>query len=105
MAAGGGAVAYVAGPNMSEFYYKTCRALGKQTADAWYFRAMESGLRVVEGESLDRLAGVEKCRDSYGLSLADCYALALAKSEGALLLTTDSGLAKVPGANVRHFRV
>jgi predicted nucleic acid-binding protein len=66
---------------------------------------LESGLRVVQGEELDRLAGVEKCMDAVGLSLADCYALALAKAEGALLLTTDSGLAKVAEAKVRHLPV
>ena len=96
------AAGYVSGPNLAEFYYVTCRKLGKQTADAWYFRALESGLAVAEGDYLDRLAGQEKCKDGVGLSLADCYALALARSEGALLLTTDSGLANVVNAKVKH---
>jgi predicted nucleic acid-binding protein len=94
---------YVSGPNLAEFYYKTCQKLGKQTADAWYYRAVESGLSVVHGEELDRLAGAEKCSHSSELSLADCFALALAKREGALLLTTDGALARTSGVRTRHF--
>ena len=92
----------IAGPNLSEFYYKTCQKLGRQTADTWYYQAIESGLAVVGGEELDRLAGLEKCRGRPVLALADCFALALAKSEGALLVTTDSGLAKAREVRVRH---
>ena len=40
------------------------------------------------------MAGLEKCRQQK-LSLADCYALGLAKRVKATLLTTDSELAKV----------
>jgi len=35
------------------------------------------------------------------LSLADCYALALAKSENALLLTTDAGIVGIGEARTR----
>ena len=90
--------------NLAEFYYKTCQKLGKQTADTWYFQVMESGLLVVHREELVRLAGLEKCRQSHGLALADCFALALAKAENALLLTTDSELANVAEVSVRHVR-
>jgi predicted nucleic acid-binding protein len=48
-----------------------------------------------------RLAGLEKCRNSPKLWLADCFALALAKSESALLVTTDGELAKGKGVAVR----
>jgi len=64
-----------------------------------------SELEVVEKEALVRLAGLEKCRNSPKLSLADCFALALAKSESALLVTTDGVLAKAEGVNVRHIRI
>jgi predicted nucleic acid-binding protein len=100
-----GTASLVAGANLSEFYYKTCQKLGKQTADGWYYRTLESGLTVRGGEELDRLAGLEKCRHSAALSLADCYALALAKAEAALLLTTDSGLAKAKDVRARLFTV
>jgi predicted nucleic acid-binding protein len=91
--------------NMAEFYYKTCQKLGKQTADAWYFMLRSSELDVVDREDLVRLAGLEKCRHSAALSLADCFALALAKSERAFLITTDGKLAKADGVEVRHIRI
>ena len=90
--------------NMAEFYYKACQKFGKQTADAWYFRLRSSELDVVDGEDLVRLAGLEKCRN-HALSLADCFALALAKSERALLITTDGKLAMADGVEVRHIRI
>lgn len=81
--------------NLSEFHYKTCEKLGKTTADIRYYQLRRTRLRVVEtDEDLSRLAGVEKCRSHQKLSLADCFALALAKRERATLLTTDRELAK-----------
>ena len=91
--------------NLAEFYYKACRKLGKQTADTWYFQLRNSELDVVEGGELARLAGLEKCRGSPTLSLADCFALALARSESALLVTTDGELAMTEGIEVRHIRI
>ncbi len=91
--------------NMSEFYYKTCQKFSKQTADTWYFQLRNSDLRIVHREELIRAAGLEKCRQSPALSLADCFALALAKSENALLITTDSELAKVSDVRTRHVEV
>ncbi len=91
--------------NLAEFYYKACRKLGKQTADAWYFQIRRSGIEVVYNEGLARQAALEKCRQTLSLALADCFALALAKAEHALLLTTDSELAKVKGVKVRHFKI
>jgi predicted nucleic acid-binding protein len=101
----GRSVGLISGFNLAEFYYKTCQKLGKQTADTWYFQLRNSELEVVERIELVRLAGLEKCRGSHMLSLADCFALALAKYESALLITTDSELAKAEGAQVRHIRV
>jgi predicted nucleic acid-binding protein len=92
----------MAGVNIAEFYYKSCQKVGKQAADTWYFQVLESGLAVVASEELDRLAGLEKCRHP-SLALADCYALALAKAEAALLLTTDGDLANVPDVSTKRF--
>lgn len=103
--ADGKSEAFISEINLSEFFYKTCQKLGKQTADTRYYQAIESGLVVVGSEEIGRLAGLEKCRHSSALSLADCFALALAKSEGALLLTTDGALAEVPEVRVRRFPV
>jgi predicted nucleic acid-binding protein len=91
--------------NMAEFYYKTCQKFGKQTADTWYFQLRNSDLGIVHREELVRAAGLEKCRQSPTLSLADCFALALAKAENALLLTTDGELAKVRDVRTRHVEV
>lgn len=89
--------------NLAEFYYKTCQKFGKQTADTWYFQLRNSDLTIVHREELVRAAGLEKCRRSPKLSLADCFALALAKAENATLVTTDSELAKV--GDLRTMRV
>jgi predicted nucleic acid-binding protein len=88
--------------NLAEFYYKACQKFGRQTADTWYFQLKNTELAIVDREELVKAAGLEKCRQSPRLSLADCFALALAKAESALLITTDGELAKVKGINVRH---
>jgi predicted nucleic acid-binding protein len=46
---------------------------------------------------------LEKCREQLDLSLADCFALALARREKALLLTTDSELKKAENVQVKFF--
>jgi predicted nucleic acid-binding protein len=91
--------------NLAECYYKTCQRLGRQAADTSYFLLRASELESVHDEALTRLAGLEKCRQRLGLSLADCFALALAKREGALLLTTDSELKKTKDVQVGFFNV
>lgn len=94
----------VSGINLAEFYYKTCQKLGKQTADAWYFQVQRSGMQMMYSDEVARQAALEKCRQPLNLALADCFALALAKSEHALLLTTNSELAKVKDVEVRYIR-
>ena len=96
---------FISSVNIAEFYYKTCQKLGKQTADTWYYQVRRTELNVVHNEELLRQAGLEKCRQSARLSLADCFALALAKMEHALLLTTDSELSNVEGVRVRHIKL
>jgi predicted nucleic acid-binding protein len=90
--------------NLAEFYYKTCQKSGKQTADTWYYQLRNSEISIIEREDLDRAAGLEKCRQSPRLSLADYFALALAKTENALLLTTDEELTKTKGVTAKHFK-
>jgi predicted nucleic acid-binding protein len=91
--------------NFSEFYYKTCQKCGKQTADTWYYQLRNSGLLIIDKDDLVRAAGLEKCRQSPRLSLADCFTLALAKSENALLITTDEELAKTRGVRTKYIKV
>lgn len=91
--------------NLAEFYYKTCQKIGRQTADIRYYQIKRTPLQIVDDGDLPRSAGLEKCRQSVGLSLADCFALALTKRERALLLTTDRELAKVKEVSVKFFEV
>jgi len=99
------AVGFVSEINLAEYFYKTCRQLGKETADVRYFMLRGSRLLVVGDEQLTRLAALEKCRQSLDLSLTDCFALALAKRERASLLTSDSELKKVKDVDVKLFPV
>lgn len=96
---------YMAHVNLSEYYYKTCQQLGKDTADVRYLSIMRSKIEIFMDEMLARDAGLEKCRHRLNLSLADCFALAVAKRLKAALLTTDGELAKVKGINVKHFKL
>jgi len=89
---------------LAEFYYKTCQRLGREVATLWS-RQLSERIEVVAADvELSTSAGLEKCRNN-GLSLADCYALALTKRVHGLLLTTDSELAKNKETKVRHFEV
>jgi len=88
---------------LSECYYKICQKLGRQAADTSYFLLRASRLETVHDEELTRLAGLEKCRQQLDLSLPDCFALALARREKALLLTTDSELKKAENIQVKFF--
>ena len=91
--------------NLAEFYYKACQKSGKQTADTWYYQLKDSELSIIAENGYTRAAGLEKCRQSNKLSLADCFALALAKAENALLITTDRELAKAPGVASKHIDI
>lgn len=89
--------------NLSEFHYKTCQKLGKEVANVAYYQIRNTKLHVVEtSEKLTQMAALEKCRHRDALSLADCYALALAKNLKATLLTTDGNLAQVKDVPTRH---
>jgi len=96
---------YISSVNLAEFYYKTCQKIGRQTADTRYYQIKRTRLQIVHDDDLTRSAGLEKCRQPLSLSLADCFALALAKREKALLLTTDKELSKVRETEVKFFEV
>ncbi len=101
----GEATGQISGVNLSEFYYKTCQTLGRETADTRFNLVKESNIAIVEDDELDRLAGLEKCRRALDISLADCYALALSKRVKGLLLTTDGELGKSREVDAHHFPV
>jgi len=96
---------YISSVNLAEFYYKTCQKLGRQAADTRYYQIRRTLLHVVGDDDLPRTAGLEKCRQPLNLSLADCFALALARRQNGLLLTTDGELSKVNDIDVKCFEV
>ena len=96
---------FISSVNLTEFYYKTCQKLGRQAADMRYYQIKRTLLHVVGDDDLSRTAGLEKCRQALNLSLADCFALALARRQNGLLLTTDRELSKVNDIDVKCFEV
>ena len=102
----GNARASICEINLAEYYYKICEKLGKEIAEIRYHQIRESGLEVVAAdEELTKKAGEKKCRYRGRLSLADCFSLALAELKNAILLTTDSELARVRDVKIRYFPV
>ncbi len=95
---------YITSVNLSEFYYKTCEKMG-EVATLWYHQCREL-LQILETDrELCLLAGKEKCHRGTSLSLADCFALAAAKSLNGTLMTTDPELEKVKEVDVKFFDV
>nr|MDO8088283.1 PIN domain-containing protein [Candidatus Sigynarchaeum springense] len=90
----GTARGYTSMQNLVELYAKVMERLGKQTAEAWYWRVMNSDIEVVdritprEGISAAQL----RARHKNVLSLVDAISMALAASRSATLVTTDSGI-------------
>ena len=98
--------AFVCDVNLAEYYYKMCEKLGKSIAEIRYHQIRESPIEVVAtDEELTRRAGEKKCVYRGKLSLADCFCLALAELKNAVILTTDSELAKVKEVSVKCFPV
>jgi len=89
--------------NLTEYYYKTCQKIGRQAADTRYFLLRNSKLKTIGDESLSRLAGLDIYKQKLDLSLADYFALALAKRENATLITTDRELGKAKDVPTKFF--
>ena len=89
---------------LAEFFYKTCQRLGRDTASLWSRQVSERMTVATAGAELSKAAGLEKCRNSQ-LSIADAFALALARSVHGTLLTSDSELSRQKDVNVRYFPV
>jgi len=101
----GRAKAFICDINLAEYYYKTCEKLGREIADVRYNQIRVLMNPVSTNQDLTREAGKIKCKYRDKLSLADCFALALSKIKGAILLTTDSDLAEIKEVKVKHFPV
>ncbi|MHA1595184.1 MAG: type II toxin-antitoxin system VapC family toxin [Candidatus Baldrarchaeia archaeon] len=102
----GSAIGMICQVNLAEYYYKTCQKLGKDVAKTRYHWILSSPIRIVPtNDNLTITAGNLKCKYRGLLSLADCYALALAILNNATLLTTDSGLKETQEVPVKYFKV
>ena len=100
----GNAAGFLSSVTLSEYFYKTCQTLGRDVASL-RSQQVSDRMQVVETTTeLSRAAGLEKCRNAR-LSLADAFALSLAKRLKGTLLTTDSMLAREKDVKVRHFGV
>jgi len=102
----GMAKAYISAVNLAELYYKTVEKLGREVAETWYFRILNSNLIVLSADaSLAKEAGICKSRYKQTLSLADCFAMALTINKRALLLTTDRDFQNVKEIQVKYLPV
>jgi len=101
----GHASAYASVINLAEFYYKTGQKLGLETAETWFLRIVNSKLQVENADTiLARQAGIHKIHYRDKLSLADCFAVAEAARQKAVLLTTDEDLEKIKEIEARYFK-
>jgi predicted nucleic acid-binding protein len=73
--------------NLVEVHYRTSRDHGKEEADRMLEELRPRITEHLPGVSAMRAAANLKA--SYPMALADCFAVALAASEGAVLLTGD----------------
>ena len=100
------AKAYISSVNLAEFYYKTLEKLGKEVAEAWFFRIVNSLIDVVPVDAyFAREAGFYKSIYKRVLSLADCFALALAVKTSSTLLTTDKDFEGIKAVKVKVLEV
>lgn len=102
----GAAKAYASAVNLAELYYKTVDKIGRETAEAWYFRILNSNITILSADAtLAKEAGIYKSRYRRLLSLADCFATALSAKEKALLLTTDSDFKEAKEIEAKYFSI
>lgn len=73
--------------NLVEVHYRTARDHGREEADRMLAELRPRITEHLPGVSAMRAAATLKA--DYSMSLADCFAVALAAAEGAVLLTGD----------------
>ena len=103
-------ICFVHAVNLCEVYYDCLRCYGKEPAELLVTNLIEAGIVVRSDMDMDfwKSAGVLKARGR--ISLADCFAIALAEREDAILLTSDhhefEPLLAIPGfpAKVQFIR-
>lgn len=82
-------ICFVHALNLCEVYYDCLRCYGAPQSENLLSNLAEAGLVIREDMDIDfwKAAGVLKARGR--ISLADCFAVALAEREDAVLLTSD----------------
>jgi len=81
---------YISEVNLAEFYYQTARKLGVDATEVRYLTIRNSKIRQVQpNEEITRIAAKLKLKHENILSLADCCAIASAKTLGSKIITTD----------------
>ena len=91
--------------NLVEVHYRTARDHGKEEADRALAELRPQITEHLPGVSAMRAAANLKAE--YPMALADCFAVALAAAEGAMLLTGDPEIVDWAGklpCNVRDLR-
>ncbi len=92
--------------NLAEFYCKTGKKLGLETAENWYLQIRRSTIEVVSpNEETTRKAARLKIKHRRRLSLADCFALAATNQLDASIITTDSQIKKVGEASTIYIDI
>jgi predicted nucleic acid-binding protein len=75
--------------NMCEVYYNFCRVSGETAADDAMRDLLALGVRLRDDLSVEFWKAVALLKARGGVSLADCFAITLAKSAGGPVLTSD----------------
>jgi predicted nucleic acid-binding protein len=87
---------FVSEVNLAEFYYKAAEKFGLDAAETWYMLIRRSQIMVVPpNEDITRGAARLKLTYRNRISLADCFAIATAKTSDSVLITTDSRIKEI----------
>ncbi|MQL54731.1 type II toxin-antitoxin system VapC family toxin [Acidianus ambivalens] len=91
----GKSVGYTLDLNLAEFLYTYGRLKGIEEANARLSLILNSPIKIVStNKELALRAGELKIKYQ-GLSIVDCFIVAFAEKENAIIYTTDSGIGKV----------
>jgi predicted nucleic acid-binding protein len=75
--------------NLGEVYYDTLRVSGKDKAQALFEKVALLPITIIWEMDIHLISLIGEYKTSYRVSYADCFALALAEKEGAIVISTD----------------
>jgi predicted nucleic acid-binding protein len=82
-------VCFIHAVNLCEVYYDCLRCYGSDPAEELIAKLIESGLILRSDMDMEFWKAAGKLKSRGRISLADCFAVSLAKREDAALLTSD----------------